>query len=68
MNNGVSPNTTKDAIVFYKSDGTTPLFGLNAMHKPSNAKLAFGNNRINLIFAHYSYFEDDGAHTGDTYY
>ena len=67
MNNGANPTTTKDAIVF-KDSNDNYLYGLNAMYNPTNAKLAYGNGRINLIFAHYNYFSDSGGHTGDTYY
>ena len=67
MNNGAGiPTTTKEAIVFYNQNGQ-PLFGLNAMYNPNNGKLAYGNKKLNLIFAHYNKFEDMG-HTGDTYY
>ena len=67
MDNGADPTTTKDAIVFYNSNNDF-IYGLNAMYKPTNAKLAYGNDRINLIFAHYNHFGADGGHTGDTYY
>ena len=37
------------------------------MYEPHNGKLAYGQGRLNLIFAHYNKFEG-GGHTGDTYY
>jgi hypothetical protein len=35
------------------------------MYNPHNGKLAYGLGRLNLIFAHYNNFDDEG-HTGDT--
>ena len=66
MNNGNNPTTNVDGLVFYDSKGE-PLFGTNAMYEPHNGKLAYGQGRLNLIFAHYNKFEGEG-HTGDTYY
>ena len=66
MNNGNNPTTTFDALVFYDSKGE-PLFGTNAMYEPHNGKLAYGQGRLNLIFAHDNKCDGEG-HTGDTYY
>ncbi len=68
MNNGGElPTVLNEALVFYDSTGTA-LFGTNLMFEPENGKLAFGRGRLNIIFAHYNNFGDDGGHTGDTYY
>ena len=68
MNSGDQPNRTIEGVTFYNNDGVG-IFGLERMYRPTTAKLAYGNNRINLIFAHYNYFDsDNGGHSGDTYY
>ena len=67
MNSGDEPNRTIEGITFYNNDGIG-IFGLERMYRPTTSKLAYGNNRINLIFAHYNYFGDLGGHWGDSYY
>lgn len=66
MNNGEKPNSAKDALVFYNSEGE-PLFGIDKMYCPHNGKLAYGHGKLNLIFSHYNNFNGEG-HTGDSYF
>ena len=49
----------------YDSEGK-PSSGMRFMYTPDNGKLAYSGGRIFLIFCHYNYFLDAGAHTGDT--
>ena len=69
MNNGAEPNNNPDQITFYSSEDV-PLFGMEAMFRPDNGKLSYGNGRLSLIFAHYNNFgarsEKRNDHTGDT--
>ena len=64
MNSGDEPNRTINSIAFYNED----VFGLDKMYRPTTEKLAYRNNRINLIFAHYNNFGELGDHSGDNYY
>lgn len=67
MNNGDQPTSTRDALVFYDLNGKA-LFGIDKMFNPHNGKLAYGQGKLNLIFAHYNNFDESGGHTGDSYY
>ena len=67
MNNGEQPKQSKNALIFYDSNGA-PLFGIDNMFNPHNGKLAYGRGKLNLIFAHYNNFNGEEGHTGDTYY
>ena len=68
MNNGENGLERNDSLVFYLSSGTA-CYGSNYMYHTHNGKLAYGKNRVNLIFAHYNYFGAEyGGHTGDSYY
>ena len=77
MNNGDLPTSIKYQITFYNISPSTnepkPIAGTNVMFANQNGKLAFGRNRISLIFAHYNHFGlySNGSrndHTGDTLY
>lgn len=67
-----SPTTfNPDQLIFYKNSSGSPVFGMDAMFNPSNGKLAFGRDRLAVLFAHYNFFGyyPDGTrsdHTGDT--
>ena len=67
MNNGEGGVERNDSLIFYTSAGS-PLYGSAYMYNPHNGKLAYGRDRVNLIFAHYNYFGENGGHTGDSYY
>ena len=67
MNNGKEGVERTDAISFHDSSGAA-FYGLGYMYEPENGKLAYGRGNLNLIFAHYNNFGEDGGHTGDTYY
>ncbi len=72
MNNGANPTVAVDQITFNDSAGA-PLFGMKAMFRPDNGRIAFGNNWIGVAIGHYNFFgfRTDGSrddHTGDTYY
>ena len=53
MNNGYSPKSIMEQISFYDKKGNL-LNGLNAMFSAFSGKLAFGKDRIGLIFSHKS--------------
>ena len=71
MNNGELPTSSNNQSLIFKNDKGEILFGMNAMYRTHNGKLAYGGGRIALIFAHYNHFgmkngkRDD--HTGDTF-
>ena len=70
MNNGPEPTKAVDQLKFHRVEGTQR-FGLEAMFKPSNGKVAYNKGRIGVVFAHYNHFGilSDGRrndHTGDT--
>ena len=70
MNNNDKDDKTKDSnlkkqIIKYSSNGQ-PVFGMRFMYRPDNGKIIYSNGIIFLIFCHYNYFLDSGAHTGDT--
>ena len=62
MNNGKNGSERSDALTFSSSS-----YGTDTMYEPHGGKLAYGKERVNLIFAHYNLFDGEG-HTGDTYY
>ena len=70
MNNKKTDNKTIDStlkkqIIKYDSSGK-PVFGMRFMYSPDNGKLVYSSGIVFLIFCHYNYFTESGAHTGDT--
>ena len=71
MDNGPQPTEPRDQLRFYSDSKGKLEFGLQAMFKPSNGKVAYNKGRIGVVFAHYNHFglKEDGSrddHTGDT--
>jgi uncharacterized protein (TIGR02145 family) len=57
MQNGAYPMRAEaNQLIFIEADTEKPVFGMNAMHQPISGRLAYGDEKILVIFSYTNFF------------